>query len=310
MVMERTRSRAHLLLKLARPHFLVPGFLLFLLGFLLGAVRGGAADIGRFFFGYSIFWAAHLSVSFSNDYFDREGDRMGKPNSFSGGSGILVSHRELERLALVMAVGLLFASTALAGLFTILNSFPPIFFAYSVGGALLGWFYSAPPLRLSSKGLSEITTSFAAGFIMPGMGHYVSFGSVDTWFLTLSVPLLCYGAYFILTVEMPDVEADRLAKKKNFLTEKGRRAGTMASVFTMATGSVSLTAIAVSGLLGFSDIFKMFAFCSLIPLSGALSALPNRLLTEGDIMKQVKINFASLMVFVLLADAVLLVSLA
>ena len=59
-----------IIIKLARIHFLVQGFLLFLMGYLLPLFSGINFDLFRFLFGYLIFGLAHLSVSFSNDYFD------------------------------------------------------------------------------------------------------------------------------------------------------------------------------------------------------------------------------------------------
>jgi 4-hydroxybenzoate polyprenyltransferase len=101
-------------------------------------LRGGASGIGIFLFGYSIFFAAHIAVNFSNDYFDREGDKLGQPNALSGGSGVLAKHAELERFALMAAIALLLASMVLAGIFTLVEAFPLSFFAYSVASALLG----------------------------------------------------------------------------------------------------------------------------------------------------------------------------
>lgn len=302
-------NRAHLILKLARLHFLVPGFLLYLFGFLFGALRGGVLDIRIFLFGYAIFFAAHLSVNFGNDYFDREGDRRGQPNALSGGSGVLGEHRELERFALMAAVALLAASIILAGAFTLAKAFPPSFFAYAVGGSLMGWFYSAPPLRFSERGLSEVITAVASGLVMPGMGYFVSFGSIDLWFAVLTLPLACYGLFFILTVEMPDVEADIVAGKRNLLTRHGRRGGALASFFSTASGSLLLAAIISSGVLGNEALFVAIAILSVIPLAGAASGLFSRLSTPGEVLRQVKINFASLLFFVLLVDIFLLYTL-
>ncbi|UCE96807.1 MAG: hypothetical protein JSV51_04240, partial [Candidatus Bathyarchaeota archaeon] len=64
-------ARASLVVRLARFHFLFLGFMLYLLGYLLAASGGIDVDFGRFVFGYLVLGLAQLSVSFSNDYFDR-----------------------------------------------------------------------------------------------------------------------------------------------------------------------------------------------------------------------------------------------
>ncbi|MEJ2242498.1 MAG: hypothetical protein P8Y18_10210 [Candidatus Bathyarchaeota archaeon] len=71
-----------LFLQLARLHFLIPGFMLYLLGFMLALLGGAMFDLNKFLLGYMIFGTAHLSVSFSNDYFDRISDRNSVKTNF------------------------------------------------------------------------------------------------------------------------------------------------------------------------------------------------------------------------------------
>jgi len=56
-----------LLLRLARPHFLVTGILLYTLGALLAIVNGAAVELAVLVFGYTIFLFSHISMNFSND---------------------------------------------------------------------------------------------------------------------------------------------------------------------------------------------------------------------------------------------------
>lgn len=310
MVERRNIGRLFLGLKLARLHFLLPGFLLYLLGFSSGVLRGGERDLSIFIFGYAIFFLAHLSVSFSNDYFDREGDKLGKSNALSGGSGVLVQHPELERFALLAAIFLICASIALAGIFTITMAFPIAFFAYSVVGALLGWFYSAPPLRFSQHGLGEVTTATAAGLVMPGLGYYVSLGSMDLWFLVLAAPLLCFGLFFILTVEMPDMEADIAAGKRNFITRYGTGAGGVLSLFSAALGTLLLSAWAITGAMGDAVSFQAMAIFSLMPLAAAVLALAKEAPSRAGVLRRARMNFTALMLFIIAVDASLVLAIA
>ena len=144
-----------------------------------------AINLGLFIFGYAIFFFAHLSVHFSNDYFDREADVAAQRTSVSGGSGVLVEHPEMAHLALMTATVLLAFSVFMAIAFTLYYSFPLWFLFYAVLGGLLGWFYTAPPLRLVYRGLGEVSTAIATGFIMPDMGYFVISGTIDQWFVIL-----------------------------------------------------------------------------------------------------------------------------
>jgi hypothetical protein len=75
----------------------------------------------------------------------------------SGGSGFLAEYPEMAPLALVIAVMLLLISMAAAVALTILYSYPISFTLFAVLGAHLGWFYTALPVRLSYRGLGEVS---------------------------------------------------------------------------------------------------------------------------------------------------------
>lgn len=71
-----------LMLRLARVHFLFLGFMLYLMGYLLAVLGEVGFDLGKFVSGYLILGLAQLSVSFSNDYFDRYSDRGATKTAF------------------------------------------------------------------------------------------------------------------------------------------------------------------------------------------------------------------------------------
>jgi len=125
-------------LRLARFHFLIPGFMLYLMGYLLALLGGVEYDSAKFILGYLIFGTAHLSVSFSNDYFDRHSDRNSFKTAFSGGSKVLVEHPELESLALKLAVLLLCSSIIANVFFTIVYGYTFWFFIFGLLGGLVG----------------------------------------------------------------------------------------------------------------------------------------------------------------------------
>ena len=293
-----------LILKLARFRFLVPGLLIYTLGALLAVVNGAILDPIKFLFGYAIFGTAHLSVSFSNDYFDREADRMAKQTPYSGGSGILVQHPELSRFAVRFAVFLIIMSIMIAILFDLVYSYGPFFLSLVVFGSLLGWFYTAPPLKFAYRGFGEVSTIIATGLIMPSMGYYVIGGAIDARILALSFPLMCYALFFILTVELPDVEVDRLGGKANLMTYKGRKAGIVASVIATLTATVLFTILALLGALQPLEMW-LFVLLSAIPLIATLHGLTMRSEEPLLIVRQVKLNFSALLLILVVAVAYL-----
>jgi 1,4-dihydroxy-2-naphthoate octaprenyltransferase len=223
------------LLRLTRPQFMLASLALFILGSAWGVIRGAAFPLARFLLGYLVILPAQLSNAFCNDCFDLEVDRGGSRNFFSGGTGVLLEHPELRRPAMRIALALTGCSLALGILFVRLYAFPLWFLGLVVLGNFLGWFYSAPPLRLSYRGLGELSTALIAGLLVPSMGYLVTRGRLDGDGLLLAIPLVLYSLAFILAVEIPDMEADRLGGKHTWVAQRGRAFGfSLVGVFLMA----------------------------------------------------------------------------
>jgi len=293
-------------LRLARFHFLIPGFMLYLMGYLLALLGGVEYDSAKFILGYLIFGTAHLSVSFSNDYFDRHSDRNSFKTAFSGGSKVLVEHPELESLALKLAVLLLCSSIIANVFFTIVYGYTFWFFIFGLLGGLVGWFYTAPPLKLAYRGLGELSTILAVGFLMPGMGYFVASGTISPLFQAFILPLSCYGLFFITTVELPDVESDIIGQKKNLLVKWGRTAGKAISVAATLTGTISIVALLLlERTIEIIDL-RPFIMFSILPLMASISGLLLNTKNRRHLVRQIIINMTSIILFLFFIDASLL----
>lgn len=293
-------------LRLARFHFLIPGFMLYLMGYLLALLGGVEYDSAKFILGYLIFGTAHLSVSFSNDYFDRHSDRNSFKTAFSGGSKVLVEHPELESLALKLAVLLLCSSIIANVFFTIVYGYTFWFFIFGLLGGLVGWFYTAPPLKLAYRGLGELSTILAVGFLMPGMGYFVASGTISPLFQAFILPLSCYGLFFITTVELPDVESDTIGQKKNLLVKWGRTAGKAISVAATLTGTISIVALLLlERTIEIIDL-RPFIMFSILPLMASISGLLLNTKNRRHLVRQTIINMTSIILFLFFVDASLL----
>lgn len=303
-VRDHGRLRAFLLL--CRPQFLVPGVFLYVLGYLIALGYGAEWDLGRFLSGYLVFFLAHFSLTFSNDFFDREADSHGAPSPISGGSGALSAHPELSRLAISLAVLLIVLSMIAAVWFQLRFGPEWYFLPFVLAGNLLGFFYTAPPVRLAYRGLGEAATMVAAGVIMPGMGYLSATGALDGNFLLLSLPFLAYGIFFIISVELPDVEGDRAGGKRNLLVRYGERSGSMAAMLAVLSSSVLWTVIA---LLETDAPFDMLPFIlfSMVPLTAGTIGMIRIPSDRRASVKQAKLNFLCLMIFLSLAILYLIV---
>jgi len=213
------------LFKVARPQFLIVGLTLFVFGALWAVLLGAVFSPVRLLFGYLVILPAQLSVHFSNDYFDLASDRPGGTSLISGGGGVLLVHPELRQPAKWIALALIWLSIGMSILFMQTYSYPWWMIGFIILGNLVGWCYSAPPFRLSHRGFGELCYTFIAGFLVPSMGYLVMRGALDLDGIFFLIPLMLYGLVSILSVEIPDMEDDRLSNKRTWVARLGRNFG-------------------------------------------------------------------------------------
>ncbi len=205
--------------RLSRPLFLYGGFAGVALGAALAASRGHRVEPWAYAWTQTLVTAFQLMVHYANDYFDRHGDRAHERTAWSGGSGALVEGALAPGVALIAA-----AICATAGAEATLH------FAYggnaTVAAAglaigLLSWAYSAPPLRLASRGGGELDAALVVAVLVP-LAAYAAFGggldralarAVTAPFVAMLAMMLC--------VELPDAGADAAAQKRTVIVRFG-----------------------------------------------------------------------------------------
>ncbi len=286
---------------LGRFQFILGGFMFFCAGALFALLLNAEFSLTKFIMGYAALFAAHLSVSYSNDYFDVEVDKVKEPTRFSGGSGILVKNPELRKFSKNFALALIAFSVILATVTTVIFNLPLSFFLLILSGNLLGWFYSAPPLKLSYRGLSEFSTVLT-GFIIPGIGYVILMGKLDLNFLIFVIPLMLYELLFIINVEIPDMEADSSGGKKTLIVVYGRELGFIIGATAALLATLSYFLMNQTNLYPSNINWVLIAIISLIPLSfGILSATKNPI-NRINAIKWVNYNILSLSIFILLIN--------
>ena len=290
------------IIKLGRLRFLWLGYSLYLMGALLAVAAGASFSLDRFIFGYIVLMIGHLSVHYSNDYYDYEVDSRTTAGTLSGGSGILPKYPELLAFSKWFGLSLALLSVALGAVFTFVYSFPLMYMGFAIFGNLISWYYTAPPVRLAYRGLGEITTMIAVGFLMPAIGDFSQYGSFSPLFLIFSVPSLLYALSFIINVEVPDMEGDIACGKNNFIARKGRATG-----FIVA-GLFCILATFCTAILAFGQYaidFRPVLLFTFVPLLPALYGLVTRPREREVATKLVQINVGCYLLFILLMDAYL-----
>lgn len=284
------------MIKLGRFQFIFGGFLYFCIGALFAVLLNAEFALNKFLLGYAVFFMAHLSMHFSNDYFDFEADKYGEPSQFAGGTGILVENPELRTFAKWFSITLLSLSLILAALFTSLFSYPIWFFLFVVFGNFLAFFYAAPPLRLSYNGLGELAT-ISIGFLMPAMGYLTLMGTINMPFVIFSIPLLLYQLLFINAVQIPDMEGDVLGGKKTWIVKRGRLFGFKTIAIAGSLATFSFIILSLTNLYPVFINFNVIVFLSIIPLSFAILSYLNKSENRNTATTLVNRNLSSLIIF-------------
>jgi 1,4-dihydroxy-2-naphthoate octaprenyltransferase len=221
MFLLRSLTSLSTCLKVIHIHIVAGGFLGYSLGVLLALTIGGKISLAVFILGYMTVLFGDLSTHFNNDYFDVDLDRKAVRKTF-GGSNTLVDNPEIRPLALTAAVFLSTSSLLAALIMVVFFGSTPFLLCLVVVMNLLGWFYSTPPVQLNARGLGEVTIALGTGFIIPAIGYVSTLGSIDSTYLFFSLPLVLYGFILSLSLELPDLEADREYGRANLVVLAGR----------------------------------------------------------------------------------------
>ena len=193
---------------------------------------------------------AHAGINVLNDYYDAlngsDGANTGRVYPYTGGSRFIQNGVFTERQTLRYGAAL-FAVVTLAGLWLTALSGPGLI-VIGAAGLAIGWAYSAPPLKLASRGLGE--PCVWAGFALIAVGSdFVQRGAFS------AEPLLAVASYALLVTnvlfinEFPDRGADALAGKRHWVVRLGPQRARWAYAAVAACAYLFLAGAVVAGAL-------------------------------------------------------------
>ena len=294
-----------IILKIIRLHIVVGGFLAFLVGALLALVNNGTFILSRFIIGYIVVFLADLSTHYGNDYFDVEVDKYIIKRKFFSGSHLLVNNPDLRCLSKYISIALLFVSNILAIMTIILAGFPVDFFIIIFSASLVGWFYSAPPIRLVSRGLGEIAVALVTGFAIPSLGYLSIRGQLDPIFVYLTIPFIMYGLGLSLSLHVSDIDVDRKGDKRNLATRLGQYQIIILILTLMILATLVFCVIAFLNIFSTFN-FTMFILFSLIPLITGIIGFVD-FIRKKEVNYSSTLNISALFIFNILVILFLLV---
>ena len=217
--------------------------------------------------------ATQAGVNVFNDYYDHlngtDAVNVDRLFPFTGGSRFIqngvMSPRQMLGWALalfagVIAGGLWLIETRGAGLFWI-----------GLAGLAIGWAYSAPPLKLNSRGLGEICV--AAGFLLIVAGaDFVQRGvlSAKPWLLGLPYALLVTNILYIN--QFPDRAADIQAGKRHWVARLEPAVAARGYWLILGLAAALLAGLVLEDALPAQALLSLLAFLPALKAGRILSA--------------------------------------
>lgn len=270
-------SKAALWVRASRAPFLSASLLPALLGAFAAYWRTGRLSAAGLLATLAGIACVHLGANLANDYFDYKtgcDSRNPEPTPYSGGSRV-IQDGLISGRAVVTASAFFFAAGAVLGLY--LNSLVPGNGILIIGliGIAGGLFYTAVPVKLSYRGLGEITVFLCFGPLLVAGSYLVQSGRLDSDVFAVSLPAGLLVLAILLVNEVLDVRWDREAGKNTLVVALGRERGYAAFLITY------IAAYAWIGVGICIRLYPLAAVISMPPLALSIRALlPRRALRD------------------------------
>ena len=207
----------------------------------------------------------HIAANVANDYFDHLSgtDDMNVEfvSPFTGGSRMI--QRGLLSPSEVLAESMAFLVIGgLIGLYLAVTR-GMIILVLGLVGAASGFFYTAPPVRLVSRGVGEVFIGLNFGILMTLGGYYVQTQALSPVPILPSIPVALLIVAVLYINEFPDYRADEAAGKRTLVVRLGRRRASKGYAVIMSAVYLS---IALPAVAGWMTLYSLIAL-STLPLS-------------------------------------------
>lgn len=214
----------------------------------------------------------HAGMNVLNDYFDfkngTDNINTGALTPYTGGSrfiqnGVISPQATLGFGLVLLSIG------SLIGLYLAVKVSPFLIFIGAFG-LLTGFFYSAPPLFLASRGLGELTVAVNFGLLAVSGSYLVQTGDISIVPVISSLPVSFLIAALLLVNEFPDYEADKNTGKNTLVVRLGPERARYCLLGLVAGAYLSLI---LGTALGIIPPASFIALLSLIPAVHSASVL-------------------------------------
>ncbi len=208
----------------------------------------------------------HLGLNVANDVFDTTSgadEANVNPTQFSGGSRVVLYGLITLRTLALLSLGFYAVGIAIGVGLAAMRGWDLLWLG--VAGALLSFFYTAPPLKLVHRGLGEIVVALGFGPIMALGAYFVQAREYGLEPLLVSIPVGILIALVLYVNEVPDRPADAATGKRTLPVRFSKD--------TVVNGYIAAVALAF-GLIAVFAISGLIVRPAIIALAAAPLALP------------------------------------
>jgi 1,4-dihydroxy-2-naphthoate octaprenyltransferase len=243
--------KAVLLSRELRAPFLAVSAAPVLVGTSLAFRQTGGWDWGLFGCALGGVLLLHAGANVINDYFDHlsgaDAANAEFVSPYSGGSRLIQDGLLAPREVLVLALACFAGGVAVAAYLAARVGAGVL--AFGLAGLAAGFCYTCPGVNLAGRGLGEAVVGLAFGLLPVAGAHFVQTGRLAACtVLPGAVPSLLVAAILLIN-QFPDVNADRLAGKRNLVVRMGRRKAARVYAALMLSWPAPLAAAVAGGTL-------------------------------------------------------------
>ncbi|QAY65395.1 prenyltransferase [Paenibacillus protaetiae] len=218
--------------------------------------------------------AVHLFSNMINDLWDfkngADGAAKETEGAISTNSGYLTngvwSYRQFAAVTWT-----LFGIAAVCGIALVFMS-GPLVWLFAGLGALIAYFYVAPPLKLGyrGKGYSEIAILIAFGFLPVAGSYYVQTSEIDYRAVLLSLPIGLLTTLILFNHHFLHWKADRAAGKRTLVVVWGERRALQFSRLLLLIAYICLIVCVLAGAL---PLYALLGLLMIIPIYAVYNKL-------------------------------------
>ncbi len=165
----------------------------------------------------------HTATAMLNEFFDYQSKAdvlVTHNNPYAGGSRVLTIAEGIRPRSLLAASVVFSLAGTLIGLHLTFLVGPAILYL-GLLGFLFIYSYTAPPLRLSYRGLGELAVGISFGPLITSGSYIVQAGTLTLPPFLVSLTVGLFTATVLLFNEFPDYESDRAVGKRNLVVRLG-----------------------------------------------------------------------------------------